>query len=234
MSPLQPLPKLDCSYENPRDLAVVIDRSASVGESAFIMAVDTLADFLAYMCNDFQCDGPKTRLAVITYGTTVTEVFNFNYSARNHRSQKQMTDDIKAMTTYKSKFAGATATGTALEYCRDNIFQPSMGMRTNSIRQILLLTDGRANKGRCPGVVANQLFYSRWNIAVYALGIGDNVDIAELRSITMERSENNMLHFALFSNYFEFSNISEVVRIDIQRRHGVECKEAAKIFDKKK
>ena len=225
-------PPPSCTYGDPRDLALVIDSSGSVGSSAFKKAVDTLADFIGYMCHEFECDGPQTRLAIITYGSQVKEVFNFHYSGSTHRSETQIINDIKTKTTYMNGFTGATATGPALEYCRDNIFQTRNGMRSNSKRQILVLTDGKSNKGIKPGIVATQL-HDQMGVDIYALGIGSGVSIAELKSITKERSQNNLLYNLLFFDFYEFSQVSGLVKDDIDSS-GMQCKAASKIFDKKK
>ena len=224
-----PPPPPSCQYSDPRDLAIVIDSSGSVGSSAFKKAVDTLADFIGFMCHSFECNGPETRLAVVTYGSNVKEVFNFHYSGSTHKSKTQIINDIKTKPIYTG---GGTATGPALEYCRDNIFQTSNGMRSNSKRQILVLTDGHSNRGIKPGIVATQL-HDQMGIDIYALGIGSGVSIAELKSITKERSQNNLLYNLLFFDFYEFSQVSGLVKDDIDSS-GMQCKAASKIFDKKK
>ena len=229
--PSPPLPSSRyCSYENPRDLAVVIDSSGSVGQAAFSAAVDTLADFIGNMCHEFTCQGPQTRLAIVTYGSEIKEAFNFQYAAGRHRSEAQMINDIKTKPIYTG---GYTATGTALEYCRDNIFQTRYGMRNNSKRQILLLTDGHSNRGTAPGDVARQLF-GGMDVAVYALGIGYNINLDELKSITHTRSNNNMLHVMLaFANYGEFSRINDQITRNL-RVLRKSCIKASVLYDKKK
>ena len=222
-----------CQYSDPRDLAIVIDSSGSIGSHAFNKAVDTLAQFVGYMCHKFECDGPETRLAVVTYGSKVRTVFNFNYSGSTHKNKQQIINDIKTRTTYMRGYTGSTATGPALEHCKNEIFQESNGMRSNSKRQILLLTDGRSNRGTSPGDVATEL-HDKMQIDIYALGIGANVNIVELKSITKERSKNNLLYFSLlFNDFAEFFKVSELVKDDLDHS-GKQCKAASKIYDKKR
>ena len=220
-----------CKYGDPRDLAIVIDSSGSVGSLAFTRAVDTLADFISHMCHKFECDGPETRLAVVTYGSIAKTVFNFSYSGATHKSKTNIVNDIKTKTSYMHGFTGSTATGPALVHCRDKIFQERKGMRSKSKRQILLLTDGHSNKGTNPGDVATEL-HNKLRIDIYALGIGDSVNITELKSITKERSTMNLLYNLLFNDFSEFFKVNEVVKADLDI--DAQCKPASKIYDKKK
>ena len=230
--PPPPLPPPSCSYTDPRDLVIVIDSSGSVGKYSFDKAVDTLADFIGYMCHNFECGGPETRFAVVTYGSVVKEVFNFQYSGTFHKTKTQIVNDIKTKATYMQGFTWATATGTALEYCRDNLFQTLAGMRSNSKRQILLLTDGKSNRGTPPGQVATEL-HEKQGVDIYALGIGSGVNVAELQAITKERSPINLLYLALFNDFHEFFQVSSIVKSDLDHS-GNKCKAANKIYDKRK
>lgn len=84
--PPPPPPPPSCNYADPRDLAIVIDRSGSVGSNNFNQAVNTIASFIGNLCHRFQCaSGPETRIALVTYASTVTEVFR-------QPPQKQATD----------------------------------------------------------------------------------------------------------------------------------------------
>jgi uncharacterized protein YegL len=224
-----PPPRRSCTYADPRDLVIVIDSSGSVGREAFDQTVAALADFIGYMCHNFECGGPETRFALVTYSSTVKEVFNFQYSGTYHRTSTQIVHDIKTKASYMS---GWTATGTALEHCRDKIFRTHAGMRSNSKRQILLLTDGRSNRGTSPGLVATEL-HDHLGVDIYALGIGSGVNIAELQAITKERSPINLLYLALFNDFHEFFRVGGIVKSDLDRS-GRKCKAATKIYDKKK
>ena len=105
-------------------------------------------------------------------------------------------------------------------------------MRSNSKRQILLLTDGQSNKGPNPGDVATQL-HNNSRIDIYALGIGDNVNITELKSITKPRSKMNLLSNLLFNDFSEFLKVNKFVKADLALS-GAKCKAASRIYDKKK
>lgn len=127
---------------------------------------------------------------------------------------------------------GWTATRPALEYCRDSIFQTSKGMRQNSKRTILLLTDGHSNMGGKPGPVAQQLHVHPYDVAIYALGIGSYINVLELQEITKPRSQNNPLAFFIFTDFQEFFTIAGYVQDEVDGTG--QCKAAKTILDKKK
>lgn len=105
-------------------------------------------------------------------------------------------------------------------------------MRSNSKRTILLLTDGRSNRGTPPGQVATQL-HSQMGVDIYALGIGGNVDVVELQSITKQKNPVNLLYLLLFNGFEEFFEIEKIIKDDLDQS-GLQCKAAKKIYDKKK
>lgn len=74
------------------DLAIVIDESGSVTKPNFDQAVKDVAKLVKaiYTCNDFQCNEPQVRVALVAFGSFARVVFNFSYSAANHRNR----DDI--------------------------------------------------------------------------------------------------------------------------------------------
>ncbi len=65
-------------------------------------------------------------------------MFDLAYSAANHHNRQDIIDSI--LTTHYT--SGSTATRSALEHVRDNIFSASHDMRRHSKKKLIVLTDG--------------------------------------------------------------------------------------------
>ena len=82
---------------------------------------------------------------------------------------------------------GWTATGTALQYVRNNlIFNSGAGARSGAKKVVFVLTDGRSNRGIAPATPARQL--KTGGVTMFALGVTNNVQQSELLSIASSSS----------------------------------------------
>ena len=128
------------------------------------------ATLIENTCNDFTCNAAQIRVAVVTFASSPVPVFDVAYSAANHHSRQDIVDDI--LTTHYTN--GGTATRSAVEHVRDNIFSASHGMRRHSKKNLLVLTDGNHNGGQDPKDVAKSLHERPGSdqVDVFALGIG--------------------------------------------------------------
>ena len=79
-------------------------------------------------------------------------------------------------------------------------------MRHSSHRTILLLTDGKSNRGRNPVNVSKSLYNEYEDLSIVALGIENNINYEELRNMTNHRNEYNQLVVFLHSHQ-EFTDI---------------------------
>jgi uncharacterized protein YegL len=124
----------------------------------------------------------------------------------------------------------ATATGDALQFTADRVLNESHGMRQDSNKTILLLTDGQSNYGSDPVTVSSELFQIYENkLAIIALGIGDKISYQELKNITNHQNLQNAL--LLFGKYKEFTEIVEFIVGQLSKGVGT-CE--ADFLDKKK
>eukprot|EP00118_Oscarella_pearsei_P005401 m.24837 g.24837 ORF g.24837 m.24837 type:complete len:387 (+) comp28686_c0_seq1:68-1228(+) len=208
-----------------RDLVVVVDSSGSVAESSFDAAVDALVLLLTNQCHfSGTCIRRDiTRLALVDFSSTVKVIVDFETFARDYKD----VDEIEPLIRSLPYFGQATATGLALQTVKDQILTEAAGMRPFSKKTILVLTDGKSNRGVDPGIVSNQIVTMFPGIEIIGLGIGSNVDLQELQAIT---HHNNAQANILLAGFENFTNI-----VDVIIALAGQCKLIAEdIYDKRK
>ena len=196
-----------------RDIVIIVDSSGSVDNSEFTSALNDLSELIPLLCGYqpgliTQCQA--YRLAMITYGNSPRLTFDLDDNLSRHTNQINVQNDIKTKPYYTD---GATATGDALKFAWDRVLQESHGMRPNSKKTILLLTDGHYNRGtHNPINVAEDLFQAfNDQLSIVALGIGNNIDYQELIDITKHYNPANPLVF-LTETFTSFHDIVEEIK----------------------
>ena len=173
-----------------------MDSSGSIGSKKFQTALQDLGRLIPYLCGlqpavITRCR--SVRLALVTYGSEPRLVFDLDHSKVNHTYQHRVQNDIVDLPRYLLSLDGSTATGDALQFVGDRVLQRQHGMRSYSSRTILLLTDGKSNRGENPVEVANTMYGNYTNLAIVALGIGDRIDYEELKNVTNHHNRYNPL-----------------------------------------
>ncbi len=204
----------ECYYNDAIDLVILIDASGSITSTKFYPAVRSVAKLIENTCNDFTCGGPQIRVAVVTFASSPVTVFDLAYSAANHHSRQDIIDDI--LTTHYTN--GGTATRSALEHVRDNIFSASHGMRRHSKKKLLVLTDGNHNGGQDPKDVAKSLHERPGSdqVDVFALGIGNGISHENLKNLNHASDLTKMLPFLSYTTFAEFNEAVEIVAADAE------------------
>ena len=214
-----------------REVALVLDSSGSISQDTFNETVDNLARIVSSQCYTF--GGPRgasqVRLAMVVFSTNVTEVFNFRKSDREHVRSKGRIQ--KAIQTAKDHYyRGRTATGDALQYCYDKIFNLPRAQGVE--RRLLLITDGKDNEGIPPAPVARAL-YDDLNVQVFPLAVGS--DVADPRQFTkvlqMDRVaigtpgyDGHILHhFFTIGSYRTLARVAEDVEESIMYPGAPKC-----------
>ena len=216
-SGLAGIQKRAISCPGDRDIIIIVDSSGSVDNSEFTSALNDLSELIPLLCGYQpglieECQA--YRLAMITYGSSPTLTFDLDDNLSRHTNQSNVQNDIKTKPYYTD---GATATGDALKFAWDRVLQESHGMRPNSKKTILLLTDGHYNHGtHNPINVAEDLFQAfndpfNNQLSIVALGIGNNIDYKELIDITKHYNPANPLVF-LTETFTSFHDIVEEIK----------------------
>ncbi|XP_065179085.1 collagen alpha-3(VI) chain-like [Sycon ciliatum] len=202
-----------------REIVLVLDASGSVGRSAYNDMLQNLGDLLEALCTNFtQENAPSNyRFALVVYGSAVHEVFNFHHSSLGHLNKEAIKASVLAAEQFYT--GGLTATGPALRYCYNNIFTESAGMTAsnNTMRRVLLITDGRSNRGEPPRQVAQDLKFDK-RVEVFPVGVGNNVNLQELHRVRTTIGDYNtrLIPLMLVSDFTSFAFIVDAVNQEVQ------------------
>lgn len=119
-------------------------------------------------------------MAVVTYASDVTEHFDLDDYLTNNTL-------LSAMEALKSKLkpGGGTYTFDALTYVKTTSFLPMRGSRNNSMKAVLVMTDGQSTNYPLTVKTANEL-RTELGAEVFAIGVGEdskkNVEIQGIAS----------------------------------------------------
>ncbi|XP_035684396.1 matrilin-2-like [Branchiostoma floridae] len=184
------------SPEKERDLLVILDESGSITSPVFYDARDALGELLGYICPGIGPNYPYHQVAFMTFSSRFTEHFDFNdygtyAGVRNAISQ----------VTYSS---GGTATHEALDYARTTMFAngdfsvSTKGLRSGSLKEVLLITDGQPNDASATVAAAQRL--QNIGVSVFALGIG-NVVNSHMEQLVSEPEYKHIFHLESFDDF---------------------------------
>eukprot|EP00117_Sycon_ciliatum_P013186 scpid49812/ scgid13943/ Sushi, von Willebrand factor type A, EGF and pentraxin domain-containing protein 1; Polydom len=225
-SEVDELPSTDDLQEDPKDIAIVIDASGSVRRNNYERAVQNIATLMGLMCYKWKGPGQPSdiRLALIIYSTNVQIVFNFTRSTEIHISAEAIRDSFMAAQRLWWVMGGSTATAPALERCKSHIFQHKFGMRTESKKRLILLTDGYSNRGGPPTPYAEKL-HDDVGVDIFPIGIGTGVNLRELHSMKLIQDKNNLLsRLLILPDFASLARIVEEVSRDTATKQFCQSK----------
>ena len=152
------------------DLVFVLDTSGSIGSENFTNAKKSIENIVSSLRI-----GPN-KVAVITFSTDVTLLFNLN----THRDNATLIKAIREI----PYTGGLTNTAEAIRVLRSEVLSETLGVRpSNESTQIaIIMTDGRSNLPNATKKEAEML-HNQTNFKVFAVGVGDAVDFSELLNI---------------------------------------------------
>ncbi|XP_066919000.1 uncharacterized protein [Clytia hemisphaerica] len=196
------------SPPGPVELIFIIDKSGSIGRKNFALSLK----FVQELTRFFSISPSTTRVAAISYSTSVRTEFQFN----NYLNRECLTSAIRRI----RYTAGATATGPALQQAI-TLFQSA---RRSAKKVVFLLTDGKSNRGVKPSIPAAQLKNS--GVDIFVLGIGNNVNVLELKSIAS--SNNNVFRVRNFVDLQRLINALRQKPRDVCRGRGKKLDECGR------
>ena len=122
------------------DVAVIMDRSGSVGEKNFEKA----KEFVISLVHKLQISSHGTRIGIIPYHSEAQVAVKFADVA--HQTPDAMTKLIKGI-PYTS---GMTRTDVAIELANNQLFTDAGGQRSDKPNVLIVMTDGHTNPGSKP------------------------------------------------------------------------------------
>ncbi|XP_039992556.1 collagen alpha-1(XII) chain isoform X4 [Xiphias gladius] len=171
-----------CKTTAQADIVLLVDGSWSIGRLNF----KTIRAFIARMVGVFDIGPERVQIGLAQYsGDPKTEWY-----LDAHRTRESLLEAV-ANLPYKG---GNTLTGLALNYILQNNFKENVGMRPNSRKIGVLITDGKSQDD----VIVNSQNLRDQGIELYAIGV-KNADENELRSIASDPDDIHMYNVADFS-----------------------------------
>uniref|UniRef100_A0A3Q1FWL3 Collagen alpha-1(XII) chain n=1 Tax=Acanthochromis polyacanthus TaxID=80966 RepID=A0A3Q1FWL3_9TELE len=180
-----PLDRSDtqCKTTAKADIVLLVDGSWSIGRINF----KTIRNFIARMVSVFDIGVERVQIGLAQYSGDPKTEWHLNA----HPTKQSLLNAI-ANLPYKG---GNTMTGMALNYILQNNFKENVGMRPDSRKIGVLITDGKSQDE----IVYNSQNLRDNGIELYAIGV-KNADENELRSIASDPDEIHMYNV----NDFQF------------------------------
>uniref|UniRef100_A0A8C7UTT9 Collagen, type XII, alpha 1b n=1 Tax=Oncorhynchus mykiss TaxID=8022 RepID=A0A8C7UTT9_ONCMY len=180
---LSDAPDAKCKSQAKADIILLVDGSWSIGRLNF----KTIRAFIARIVGVFDISPERVMIVGSGLGTG-------NGNTEWHLNAHPTRDGLlKAVADLPYK-GGNTMTGMALNYILQNNFKPNVGLRKDSRKIGVLITDGKSQDE----IITNSQVLRDENIELYAIGV-KNADENELRSIASDPDEIHMYNVNDFS-----------------------------------
>ncbi|XP_056623247.1 collagen alpha-1(XII) chain isoform X1 [Triplophysa dalaica] len=171
-----------CKAKAQADIILLVDGSWSIGRLNF----KTIRAFIARMVGVFDIGPDRVQIGLVQYSGDPKTEWHLN----THRTRPELMDAV-ANLPYKG---GNTMTGLALNYILQSNFKANVGMRPNSRKIGVLVTDGKSQDD----ISINSENLRGQGIELYAIGV-KNADEGELRTIASDPDDIHMYNVADFS-----------------------------------
>ncbi|KAH9510211.1 hypothetical protein Btru_043778 [Bulinus truncatus] len=153
------------------DIVIVLDTSTSVTELNFRKS----QDFIRNILTPLPIEPDYVRVALVRYSTNVQIVSHLN-------SSMEKTDKLKAVSSIPYIY-GDTSTDLALQDVRKKVLVPHNGDRQDVHDLVILINDGVSQRRKATLNEA-KLLKDRSNLQILAIGVTNNIDETELKSIS--------------------------------------------------
>ncbi|XP_051954309.1 collagen alpha-1(XII) chain isoform X2 [Xyrauchen texanus] len=171
-----------CKTSAKADIVLLVDGSWSIGRLNF----KTIRAFIARMVGVFDIGPDRVQIGLAQYSGDPKTEWHLNA----HSTRQSLLEAV-ANLPYKG---GNTMTGMALNYILQSNFKPNVGLRPDSRKIGVLVTDGKSQDE----IVVNSQKLRDSGIELYAVGV-KNADENELRAIASDPDEIHMYNVNDFS-----------------------------------
>ncbi|XP_038591635.1 collagen alpha-1(XII) chain-like [Micropterus salmoides] len=146
-----------CETTAKADIVLLVDGSWSIGLKNFAI----IRSFVSRTLDEFFIGPDRVQIGLVQYSRNPHTEWHLN----THQTKYSLLKAIRTM-PYRG---GSTNTGKALNYTLKNNFQPDVGMRADSKKIAVLLTDGQSSDDvRLPSKKLKDA-----GIEIYAIGVKD-------------------------------------------------------------
>ncbi|XP_051541938.1 integrin alpha-X-like isoform X2 [Myxocyprinus asiaticus] len=157
----------ECHIIPPLDAVILFDDSGSISDEDFKMMIRFIKKLIGLFLDT------KAQVAVAKFSTEVSAVFHFENFAVNPDPDQLMKDVTQAK--------GKTYIPSAIRFVLDQMFSEKVGMRNNSEKLLLVITDGISSDSETFDNVIS--IATKRGIKRFALGIGEDYSHSELEKI---------------------------------------------------
>uniref|UniRef100_A0A8C8G1W4 Collagen alpha-1(XII) chain n=1 Tax=Oncorhynchus tshawytscha TaxID=74940 RepID=A0A8C8G1W4_ONCTS len=172
----------ECKSQAKADIILLVDGSWSIGRLNF----KTIRAFIARIVGVFDIHPDRVMIGMVQYSGDPKTEWHLNAHPTRDGLLKAVAD-----LPYKG---GNTMTGMALNYILTNNFKTNVGLRKDSRKIGVLITDGKSQDE----IITNSQVLRDENIELYAIGV-KNADENELRAIASDPDEIHMYNVNDFS-----------------------------------
>eukprot|EP00063_Salmo_salar_P024746 XP_013999581.1 PREDICTED: collagen alpha-1(XII) chain-like isoform X10 [Salmo salar] len=180
--PLESWNEAKCKSQAKADIILLVDGSWSIGRLNF----KTIRAFIARIVGVFDISPERVMIGMVQYSGDPKTEWHLNAHPTRDGLLKAVAD-----LPYKG---GNTMTGMALKYILQNNFKPNVGLRKDSRKIGVLITDGKSQDE----IITSSQVLRDENIELYAIGV-KNADENELRSIASDPDDIHMYNVNDFS-----------------------------------
>uniref|UniRef100_A0A672T6T2 Integrin alpha-X-like n=1 Tax=Sinocyclocheilus grahami TaxID=75366 RepID=A0A672T6T2_SINGR len=158
----------ECHVIPPLDAVILFDDSGSITKENFETMIRFIKNLIAMFLDT------RAQVAVAKFSTKVSAVFHFENFAVKRDPDQLMKDVTQAQ--------GDTYTPSAIRFVLEEMFSEKVGMRSNSQKLLLVITDGKSNdpKEEFKNVI---LKANERDITRFAIGVGKEYSHPELELI---------------------------------------------------
>ncbi|KAF1373398.1 hypothetical protein PFLUV_G00238450 [Perca fluviatilis] len=179
----------ECETTAKADIVLLVDGSGSIGRSDF----EIIRSFLAGMVSNFNIGPDRVQIGLIQYSNNPRTEWHLN----THQTKYSL---LKAIANLV-QLTGSTNTGRALNSTLQNNFKPNVGMRADSKKIAVLITDGEANDNT---LLPSQKLKDA-GIEIYAIGV-TRVNKKELSYIASDPKEIHLYYVSDFSSLLDIAD----------------------------
>ncbi|XP_061097107.1 collagen alpha-1(XII) chain-like [Conger conger] len=180
------LEEIKCNTSAKADIILLVDGSWSIG----FMNFRTIRTFIGRMVGVFNIGPNLVQIGLAQYSDDPKTEWHLNA----YKTRKELLDAV-ANLPYKG---GNTMTGLALNNILQNNFKPNVGLRPDSKKIGVLITDGKSQDE----IIINSENLRKEGIELYAVGV-KNADENELRSIASDPDDIHMYNVEDFSDLLD-------------------------------
>ncbi|XP_026773502.3 integrin alpha-X isoform X1 [Pangasianodon hypophthalmus] len=161
----------ECHEIPPLDAVILFDDSLSISSEDFRKMINFIKDVIRSFTN------PRSQVAVAKFSSRVSAVFQFENFAADRNA-----DNLMSGITHSK---GNTHTPSAIRFVLEEMFQEKVGMRNNSQKLLVVVTDGKSNdkNDNFSSVIA---LANKRGVTRFAIGVGNEYSREELEQIATE------------------------------------------------